>query len=406
MKTQLIKLSSYMNFKHLLLLALPCTFGLVVSTCTNQAANAASLTANSQLIDTIPVPPGNPLQSFDVSFVDSKTGIYYLSDRANSRVDLINTRTDQLIGSIPGFSGFPGGDKTIGGPNGIFTVNNSSQLFADNGDSTVKVVDLTSDTIINSISTGGQKRADEGAYDPQDGIALVINGADSSPFGSLISTSSGTVTQKIQVPGATGGLEAPTWDSANDQFYLSVPELNGSSTDGGVAQIDPKTRKVVNVFSLRGCSPAGIAANPTNQHLLLGCDSKGLLVNATNGSIIASFPEVGGADQVWYNPGDNRFYLGAAGSPNGSVLGIIDGSTDTLLQTIPTAPGAKAVSVDSVNNRIFVALTPNFTTPNCTNGCIGVYADVPEPSEILGTLALGAIGAGYLVKRQFNKAEL
>lgn len=385
-----------MKIKRLLGLALPCAFGLVVSTCTNQA-NAAGL-SNYGLIDTIPVPAGNPLQNFDVSFVDSATGTYYLSDRANSRVDIINTRTDTLIGSIGGFSGFPNGNKTIGGSNGVFVVNNSSQLFADNGDSAVKVVDLTSNTIVKSISTGGTKRADEGAYDSTDNIALVINGADSSPFGSLISTTSDTVTKTVTIPGATAGLEAPTWDSANDQFYLSVPELNGSSTDGGVAQIDPKTGAVVNVFSLPGCSPAGIAVNPTNQQLLLGCGTEGLIVNATNGHIIASLPEVGGADQVWYNPGDNHFYLGSAGSPSGPVLGIVDASTDMLLQTISTTPGAKAVSADSVNNRIFVALTPNSTVANCTNGCVGVYATVPEPSSILGTLAFGAIGAGYLLK--------
>ncbi len=40
-----------------------------------------------------------------------------------------------------------------------------------------------------------------------------------------------------------------------------------------------------------------------------------------------------------------------------------------------------------------VALSPNSTS-------------VPEPSEILGTLAFGAIGAGYLLKHQLKKAAI
>jgi len=32
-----------------------------------------------------------------------------------------------------------------------------------------------------------------------------------------------------------------------------------------------------------------------------------------------------------------------------------------------------------------------------------IASPVPEPSEVLGTIALGAVGVGYLVKRQFKK---
>jgi hypothetical protein len=42
------------------------------------------------------------------------------------------------------------------------------ELWAGDGDSTVKVVDLTNNSIVATISTGGKFRADEMAYDPKD----------------------------------------------------------------------------------------------------------------------------------------------------------------------------------------------------------------------------------------------
>ena len=49
--------------------------------------------------------PGNPLQSFDISWVDPKTSRYYLSDRANAAIDIIDTRTLHFVGMLPGFVG-------------------------------------------------------------------------------------------------------------------------------------------------------------------------------------------------------------------------------------------------------------------------------------------------------------
>jgi len=358
--------------------ALTCVLALLVSISVpygrfwQQRGNTAEL-SNYHLIDTIPL-GGNPLTSFDISFVDSFTGSYYLSDRSNARVVIINTRTHQFIRSIEGFSGSQNGNRGIGGPNGLFVVNNSRHLFVGNGDSTVKVVNLISSKIVNSIATGGTKRADEGTYDSQDNIALIANGSDNPPFVSLISPVTNTVIKTLSIPGATGGLEASTWDSNKNKFYLAIPKLNGSPTDGGVARIDPKTGVVEQVFSLPDCVPAGIDIEPIHQKLLLGCHTKALMINATNGKIIASFPPIGGADQIWYNSGDNHFYLATASSALGPVLGIVDATTNKLLQTIPTTPKSHSVAVDWVNNHIFIPLTPNNKVPNCLQGCLGVYS--------------------------------
>jgi hypothetical protein len=49
--------------------------------------------------------PGNPLQSFDISSVNPDRGEYYFSDRVNSGIDVIDTRTLKFKRILGGFVG-------------------------------------------------------------------------------------------------------------------------------------------------------------------------------------------------------------------------------------------------------------------------------------------------------------
>src|SRR5271166_2332033 len=49
--------------------------------------------------------PGNPLRSFDISFVNLDRGEYYLADRSNKGIDIIDTQSNTFIRRLPGFVG-------------------------------------------------------------------------------------------------------------------------------------------------------------------------------------------------------------------------------------------------------------------------------------------------------------
>src|SRR5215471_6590535 len=89
-----------------------------------------SLAANATTIDyildtTIPIAPlGSPLTSFDISFVDGQTGIYYFADRSNKSVDIINGATNTVIGQAPGFVGLSPAGTSQSGPDGVVVVHN------------------------------------------------------------------------------------------------------------------------------------------------------------------------------------------------------------------------------------------------------------------------------------------
>ena len=49
--------------------------------------------------------PGNPLRSFDISWVNPDRAEYYLGDRSNAGIDIIDTQTLKFKRTIPGFVG-------------------------------------------------------------------------------------------------------------------------------------------------------------------------------------------------------------------------------------------------------------------------------------------------------------
>jgi len=316
------------------------------------------------------VPPQKGSFSYDIGWVDPGTHRYYLADRTNKGIDLIDTTSNTYLSTLAQgkFEGFTGSPDTSG-PDGILVVPADHQLWAGDAHSLVKVVDLSSGAIVATVSTGASNRADELAYDPQDHLILIANDADDPPFLSFISTTSRKVVGKIPYPNATNGLEQPVWDPANGMFYQSVPATK-ANPGGEIDKIDPKTMKVVAIYAVSDCQPAGLVLGPS-EHLLLGCSgdaiaagakAKAIIMDAKDGYIIATITQVGGSDQVAYNSGENRFYIAArsmtsTGMKDGAptpVLGVVDAATNEWVANVPTGTGAHSVAVDPGNNRIYV----------------------------------------------------
>ena len=298
--------------------------------------------------------PPRGLWAFDISFVDDQGQVYYLADASNASVDLIDTRTNTLIGQIGGFRGFHGSIDTQG-PGGVL-VDDLDQLWASDGDSTVKVIDLSSLTIVATLHTGGTKRADEMAYDPQDQLLLVTNGSDTVPFVTFISVTKRAIVGKLVFVGASGDLEAPVFDAQTHLFYLAVP-TNPQYPGGALAVINPLTQQLLREYPLLACDPSGIALDPTNQELLLGCSGHPVIVSALSGQVFTTIVQTSGCDEVWYNRGDQRFYLAAFTNPSGPVLSVVDATTGTWVENVATVKKAHSVAVDPLTNHIFVPET-------------------------------------------------
>jgi DNA-binding beta-propeller fold protein YncE len=323
--------------------------------------------------------PGNPLTSFDISAVDGD--VYVLADRSNHGVDLFNATDGSFLGRASGFSGLPAGGSDDAGPNGLVAVG-PQQIWAGNGDSTVKIIDIGSHRVIDTIATGGSHRADELAYDPHGQLVIAANNADNPPFLTFISTvGDHRVVGRLVLPQATDGLEQPVWSPSSDLLYVAVPELNGQATQGGLAVIDPQTRKLLRMIPVTKCMPAGLALGP-NQHLLVGCSddavaagfpAKSIILDLPSGKIVHTFHQVGGSDEVWFDKAQDMYYLAAVANPGGPVLGVIDARTDRWVANVPTGPRAHSVAADGATGQVFVPIAAGKNDAQCDAGCIAVF---------------------------------
>jgi hypothetical protein len=402
-----------------------------------------------RLLKTIPVPgtaantTGGKMFVFDISWVDQKSRTYYLADRSNAVVDIVDTRTGTLTAQLQGgFKGFTGTNGTSG-PNGVTTGGHC--LFVTDAPSRVVSFNTSTfpPTFVNAVSTAASdpNRADELAFDPTDNLILAINNADDPPFGTFIKvnpSNCGLTQPTAPPPGvaapdriifntangvdATNGAEQPQWDPVTRRFYLSIPQIGPNAPNGGVVRIDPATKKIDQTFPISFCQPAGLSKGPDHD-FLVGCntvfDTAGNLWTATDANTAAPIQVilnvstggvhqvagVGVGDEVWFNSGDGNYYTASSTSPlrpldlsgpadsqGAAILGVIDAKDENLIQLVPTfnvpaiaGPGAHpastahSVAADARNNNIFVPLGANNAFPNCLTGCIAVYF---RPSKV------------------------
>lgn len=324
-----------------------------------------------KLLTTIAIPGG--LTGFDISWVDSAAGRYYLADRGNAtatppvspRIDVIDTEHDSFLYSI----------NLTTAPNGVVAIHRTGDrreedepgtLVAGGLNSTAIFIDLAHPFATPvAVSTGGNHRADELAFDPRDHIILIANDQDTpAPFISFITTTNPPhVLGKIVYDGnagnpkSTGGIEQPVWDSAHKRFYLAIPST-AANANGEVDEIDPMAMKITRIFPTT-CNPAGLVLIP-GQRLMTSC---GDILTIANGSIQHT-AGVGG-DEIWFNRGDDRVYFGGGlnriSVPVVSALPPFSLLTTLTVGVIETPPAPNhtthSVAADSENNHIFVPVS-------------------------------------------------
>jgi hypothetical protein len=385
--------------------------------------------------------PGNPLQSFDISWVDADRAEYYLGDRANAGIDIIDTEHNTFKRTIGGFVGIKFNadhtaiDNNHSGPDGVVT--HGRWLYAGDGDSTLKVIDLnapTASAIKQTLSTGGTTRVDEMALTTDGKLLLVANNAEDPPFGTLFAANGDASVSNVSkilkinvdstiIPPTFGlSIEQPAWEPKTARFYTAIPVIASNppgcnfdgnkppiTCDGGLLVTDPHNPAAVQgafdpttntgVVPLHACGPNGATVGP-HENLLLGCtpgnnpsNTTTLVINAETKNY-ANIGGITGSDEVWFNPGDKRYYTGSsamtlpAGSPlgRGSVLGVIDG-TSVLIESIPQSSGSHSVAADCKRNKIFVPQV-------ATNVTIGFDANTTAgpASPTVGSLICGSQG--------------
>jgi hypothetical protein len=341
-------------------------------------------------------------------------------------------------------------NNNLSGPDGV--TSHGRWLYAGDGNSDLRVYDLNAppaSAFKQKVNTGGTTRLDEMALTTDGKLLLGANNAEDPPFGTLFKANGDAATSNVSIiaritvdttiipPGQGASIEQPAWDPKTARFLVSVPQIAnnpsgctfgpGGTTpcQGGLLIVDPTTvhgpMTVIGAFNpatntgvlpLHDCGPNGASVGP-HDNVMLGCNPGNVGTNVTTQVINAktkNFVEVGnitGSDEVWFNAGDRRYYLGASknctvsGSPcpnisqQTAVLGVVNAETNFLIEKIPQSSNSHSVAADSKRNLIFVpqvapvgVVGPGGDTTavgagicGSNKGCVGVYRHKVEDDD-------------------------
>src|SRR5262249_55580682 len=199
-------------------------------------------------------------------------------------------------------------------------------------------------------------------------------------------------------PGA--GRRRRGWNQRDGKIYLSIPEINGAgdnSSPGGVVVFEPTTRAVLRTMVIPSASctgPQGKANGPGHQ-IGLGCNvsptaANTAIIDERDGTVLASLPNLGGGDEIWYNSGNNKYFFAARQNPAGESLIVIDAGLGFPTQQPSTShlSNAHSVAVDPVLNRAYVPISSAATGHLCSSvggvdaqGCIAVFSPPRAPTS-------------------------
>jgi hypothetical protein len=327
---------------------------------------------------------------FDIAYVDQSQGKYYLADVSNNAIDVVDVNKNQLISqSKPGFAGFSGSADTAG-PEGVVGIPGTNQLYVADVNS-VKLLDVSNGQLLKNIPTATSGlRTDSLCFDPDDGLIMATNPADSPPFATFISTVSQTVVATLSFPDSAG-LEQCQYDKVTRSFLLNndgtPANVHGEMDVIPLNSVLAGTPQNSKAYPLPACNPNGMALGPNNDILVACTPDTGsplisLILDRATGALLSTIP-FGGADQVAYDSVTNRYFIpayldqanGLAGPSSSATptLGVVDATSRSVIAQVAMGHSSHSIAIHGASHQIYLPFAGSGSGTFSSNG-IAVFS--------------------------------
>jgi hypothetical protein len=270
------------------------------------------------------------------------------------------------------------------------------------------------------------RRADELCEDVKHEIVLSANDDALDNFLNFISTETYSILATVKLDGsdpngritlsgvtvppgakvAADGIEQCKFNPRTGFYYLAIPATSiiptsGTPTAGPgvvlkISRHAPfRVVETITIPASSGCTgPQGLAIGPRHE-IQLGCGGTAspIIDDRSSGTatIIAPGAGEGGADEVWYNPGNNSFFIARSGA---GKLGVVDagGNESKAPQAdadVTTTIGSHVVAADMRRNQIYVPVRANTVAGTCSvAGCATLCGPAGSPGAAQGCIAV------------------
>lgn len=262
---------------------------------------------------------------------------------------------------------------------------------ANEGDSTVSVVDTTNNSLVTTIPV------------PMQVDHLTVN-----PTTNLIYVTAGHTANTVEVIDGTSNSIIATIAVGVGGFQIAVdPTINriytGNNTDGTVSVIDGNTNTVVDTISMPG-APTWLTADPTTDNVYVAAtDSRFAtsiyVISGVTGTIIEDIMLPGtlpNAVGIAIDPTTFRAY-----APDNilGTLNVIDTTTFAVIGTVTGLDSCDAVAVNPSTHNILVPndnISDNWNVAAIEDQSLQIIGKVHSPDTITGVVVDPTSGHTYL----------
>lgn len=339
------------------------------------------------------------------------THMLYLADRTNNGIDVIDTRTNVVVGLINMPASSPPKTPAVG-PNAVLVAINLQQLIVTDGQQSVYVWDLRAPQAqpdVYTFPTSWGTDTDGAAYNPVNQTVYIVT--DNPPEYLVgINLAYKKIANSTPLPVSSDLI---AFNPTDGKIYISAEDADpappNTNANAGVWSYDPASGNPGTVTQVVKVGPAcpghGIDIDPISNIAGVGCfggagDMGDIAVNLTTGKLAMTFTDIGGTDAVVFNPNNRRFYYAAglnsattSGCPSGPksafgqftpILGIVSQNGGSLVPNANCTGSGHIVGVDPITNFVYVPVSQYPADPNSTstgvNGVL-VFRDSTPPAQ-------------------------
>lgn len=293
-------------------------------------------------VGNIQLPREPTVPSIDLLTLDARVNRLYIAHTSIEAMDVIDTKSRKLVGSVSGVPGIKG----------IALTSDPNMVYASQTTDVVSAIDVGKLKVLTTINVG--RGPDAIDYDPVDNLVAVSLSTDLKI--ALIDP----VAKKLvgEIPFA-GGPELMSIDPTTGHIYLAINDQDQ------VTVLDPKSKSVIKTY--KGCdikAPTGVAYDSDDGRLFVA--SKGVLniIDVLLDRCLGGVDIGSGTDQIAYSSHTGHVYTADGGS---RYISVIDATSLKPLGTVGTGRSASTLAIDPTSDQVFVAVKPA--------GIIGVYHD-------------------------------
>ncbi len=281
-----------------------------------------------------------------------------------ARVDVVDTGSGKLVGSITGLHGTHGVALDTTGKLGY---------ISDGGGNAVVVFDRSTLATIATIPAG--TNPDAIVFEPATQTVWAFNGR--SRDATVIDAATRKVVATIPLPGK------PEFAAVDGKGLI----FDNIEDKNEIVRLDAHTLKLTAEWPLADCdSPSGLAFDVAGARLFPVCDGKNMgVIDANTGKTLATAAIGNGPDAAGW---DAKHKLAFASCGEG-VLSVIDAAAPgyPTIETLPTQRSARTMFYDSAADRIYLAAAEFGTTPAPTP-----ENPRPRPTIVPGSFTVLVVG--------------